>query len=199
MRAVFMLKLMMLILGSSVAAHAAIAVEASAQNPAATRQQSPLRVARIGSVATLPVAPADVTSVSQRNAATVATGAPLQPHALKSHAGPQQRARHVRAAQPDMRLAALAPDELFRPGAPSTPATAAANFASASLAANTMAGSNMVFDQQQSNLAALQHPASRPRVRSAADFLLLALVGLILIAYQLCRKHRFLRPQPFTL
>lgn len=34
---------------------------------------------------------------------------------------------------------------------------------------------------------------------SPEDYLLLTLVGLGLIAYQLLRKHRLLRPQPFSL
>jgi hypothetical protein len=39
---------------------------------------------------------------------------------------------------------------------------------------------------------------AEPR-RSAADFLLLSLVGVALVGYQLLRKHRLLRPQPFSL
>jgi hypothetical protein len=35
--------------------------------------------------------------------------------------------------------------------------------------------------------------------RSLADSLLLALLGVTLIAYQLFRKHRLLRPHPFSL
>jgi hypothetical protein len=34
--------------------------------------------------------------------------------------------------------------------------------------------------------------------RSLADSLLLALLGITLIVYQLFRKHRLLRPQPFS-
>jgi hypothetical protein len=42
-------------------------------------------------------------------------------------------------------------------------------------------------------------PAQVVAERSPADSLLLALLGITLIAYQLFRKHRLLRPQPFSL
>jgi hypothetical protein len=42
-------------------------------------------------------------------------------------------------------------------------------------------------------------PADSVAQRSPADSLLLALLGFTLIAYQLFRKHRLLRPQPFSL
>ena len=42
-------------------------------------------------------------------------------------------------------------------------------------------------------------PAQVVAERSPADSLLLALLGISLIAYQLFRKHRLLRPQPFSL
>ncbi len=41
-------------------------------------------------------------------------------------------------------------------------------------------------------------PAASVSQRSSADSLLLALLGLTLIAYQLFRKHRLLRPHPFS-
>ena len=40
-------------------------------------------------------------------------------------------------------------------------------------------------------------PHQRPR--TAGDFVLMGLVALMLVAYQLRRKHRFLRPHPFGL
>lgn len=42
-------------------------------------------------------------------------------------------------------------------------------------------------------------PAASVSQRSPADSLLLALLGVTLIAYQLFRKHRLLRPHPFSL
>lgn len=40
--------------------------------------------------------------------------------------------------------------------------------------------------------------AHQPPVRSATDHLLAGVVAVMLIAYQLRRKHRVLRPHPFT-
>jgi hypothetical protein len=40
--------------------------------------------------------------------------------------------------------------------------------------------------------------AARPPSRSMTDHLLAGVVGLMLIAYQLRRKHRVLRPHPFS-
>lgn len=47
-------------------------------------------------------------------------------------------------------------------------------------------------------LAATAQPQPAP-VNSTKDFLLLTLVGGMLVAYQLLRKHRLLRQQPFSL
>lgn len=53
--------------------------------------------------------------------------------------------------------------------------------------------------EQQRNIILLQQRIAAARMRSAGDGWLMALIGLMLVAYQLCRKHRFLRPQPFAL
>lgn len=53
--------------------------------------------------------------------------------------------------------------------------------------------------EQQRNIILLQQRIAAARMHSAGDGWLMALIGLMLVAYQLCRKHRFLRPQPFTL
>jgi hypothetical protein len=45
---------------------------------------------------------------------------------------------------------------------------------------------------------AMSIPVQGVSQRSLADSLLLALLGITLIAYQLFRKHRLLRPQPFS-
>lgn len=39
----------------------------------------------------------------------------------------------------------------------------------------------------------------RQRPRTAGDFVLMGIAALMLVAYQLRRKHRFLRPHPFGL
>lgn len=54
------------------------------------------------------------------------------------------------------------------------------------------------YDQQRS-IGLLHRQIAAARMRSAGDVWLMALVGVMLVAYQLCRKHRFLRPQPFAL
>lgn len=41
-------------------------------------------------------------------------------------------------------------------------------------------------------------PRQQQQGRSAGDFLLMGFVALMLIAYQLRKKHRILRPQPFS-
>lgn len=52
--------------------------------------------------------------------------------------------------------------------------------------------------------AALITPAQRvmtgapQRARATSDYWLMGLVAVMLVAYQLRRKHRFLRPQPFS-
>lgn len=52
--------------------------------------------------------------------------------------------------------------------------------------------------------ATLISPAQRvtagspPRARATSDYWLMGLVAVMLVAYQLRRKHRFLRPQPFS-
>jgi hypothetical protein len=43
------------------------------------------------------------------------------------------------------------------------------------------------------------HSIPAARAESSADFLLTGLVITMLVAYQLRRKHRFLRPRPFSL
>jgi len=45
---------------------------------------------------------------------------------------------------------------------------------------------------------AMSIPVQGVSQRSLADSLLLALLGITLIVYQLFRKHRLLRPQPFS-
>ncbi|HEY5809469.1 MAG TPA: hypothetical protein VIT67_15955 [Povalibacter sp.] len=48
-------------------------------------------------------------------------------------------------------------------------------------------------------VAAAPAAAEAQEQGSPEDYLLLTLVGLGLVAYQLLRKHRLLRPQPFSL
>jgi hypothetical protein len=74
--------------------------------------------------------------------------------------------------------------------------------------------SHIVYEQSQSqplpqaglldlsNGRLFPRPEQRPRqqqhARSAGDFLLMGFAALMLIAYQLRKKHRILRPQPFS-
>ncbi|MFL6549575.1 MAG: hypothetical protein ACJ8OJ_12835 [Povalibacter sp.] len=61
------------------------------------------------------------------------------------------------------------------------------------------AGPILLNTQMTRNARSVSLPAAAAAPRSFEDSLLLALLGLTLIAYQLFRKHRLLRPQPFTL
>lgn len=79
--------------------------------------------------------------------------------------------------------------------------SAAGQFTSDPFAGNAGGGADEGFTalEQQRNIILLQRRIAAARMHSAGDGWLMALIGLMLVAYQLCRKHRFLRPQPFTL
>jgi hypothetical protein len=73
--------------------------------------------------------------------------------------------------------------------------TAAASAAPAALAASGPRLEAAVAAVAPMRAAAARQP---PPVRSAVDHLLAGVVAVMLIAYQLRRKHRVLRPHPFT-
>jgi len=90
----------------------------------------------------------------------------------------------------DIRLASLEPRDVLqdRGGLSNVGARTAANFAASGLPA-----------QQATLIAPTQRVlSSQPRSRDASDYWLMGLVAVMLVAYQLRRKHRFLRPQPFN-
>lgn len=53
-------------------------------------------------------------------------------------------------------------------------------------------GNGRLFPRQE------QRPPRQQHARSAGDFLLMGFAALMLIAYQLRKKHRILRPHPFS-
>lgn len=56
-----------------------------------------------------------------------------------------------------------------------------------------------LLDLSNGRLFPRQEPRPRPQHgRSAGDFLLMGFAALMLIAYQLRKKHRILRPHPFS-
>ena len=92
----------------------------------------------------------------------------------------------------DIRLASLEPRDVLqdREGLSSVGVRrTAASFAASGLPA-----------QQATLIAPTQRLVlnSQPRSRDASDYWLMGLVAAMLVAYQLRRKHRFLRPQPFN-
>ncbi|HWK75566.1 MAG TPA: hypothetical protein VNQ81_14910 [Povalibacter sp.] len=89
----------------------------------------------------------------------------------------------------DIRLASLEPRDVLqdRGGLSSVGARTAANFAASGLPA-----------QQATLIAPTPRLSSQPRSHDASDYWLMGLVAVMLVAYQLRRKHRFLRPQPFN-
>ena len=92
----------------------------------------------------------------------------------------------------ELRLASLEPSDVLqdREGLSSTAThRTTATFAAGSLPA-----------QQTTLIAPTQRLAAspQPRSRDASDYWLMGLVAMMLVAYQLRRKHRFLRPQPFN-
>lgn len=94
----------------------------------------------------------------------------------------------------DIRLASLEPREVLQDHESLT--SAGTHRAAATLAAGGLPA-------QQATLIAptprLVRQSSPPRsTRAASDYWLMALVAVMLLAYQLRRKHRFLRPQPFN-
>lgn len=174
MRAIEVLR-MMLLVGSMAAAHAAVAVEdmradARTVDRTVVRAVYPQRLERI---AMYPAARLASLSASDRVAQDLTASEVLQPDLFAMN-----------------RREALAP-----------PAPAASHFARRGFTGDFSGGldGNVLTDEQQRIIGVLQRHASNPRMRSAGDFWLMVLVGLMLIAYQLCRKHRFLRPQPFTI
>lgn len=66
------------------------------------------------------------------------------------------------------------------------------------------AAANLAVSRLPSQQAPLIAPTprltfgSQPGTRETSDYWLMGLVAAMLVAYQLRRKHRFLRPQPFS-
>lgn len=94
-------------------------------------------------------------------------------------------------ARADRRLASLDPSQIvysqfpsYSQGLTQTPGTQAALV--------DLSNSSRLFPRQNLQPAKLHH------ARTLEDFLLMGFVALTLIAYQLRKKHRFLRPHPFS-
>lgn len=94
----------------------------------------------------------------------------------------------------DIRLASLEPRDVLQDHESLTSAgthRAAATFAAGGLPAQQ---ATLIAPTQR---LALRSPPPRSS-RAASDYWLMGLVAVMLVAYQLRRKHRFLRPQPFN-
>lgn len=105
--------------------------------------------------------------------------------------------QYVGSRYSDPRLASLSASEVLNADLFATPLSPASPFAARSVAGAYDAG--FTADDQLRNIVLLRQRIDAARMRSAGDVWLLTLVGVMLVAYQLCRKHRFLRPQPFAL
>lgn len=109
----------------------------------------------------------------------------VQAHADVNRILPQDLAngRTVAGDAFDRRLASLDPTQIVYER--SQPATSQAAF----------------LDLNNGKLFPRQEPRQAPRpaqARSTEDFLLMGFAALMLVAYQLRKKHRFLRPHPFS-
>lgn len=84
----------------------------------------------------------------------------------------------------DRRLVSLNPADIVYEQSQNQPAVAQAGLLDLS--------NGRLFQREQSRLPAKQH------TRGPEDFMLMGFVAVMLIAYQLRKKHRFLRPHPFS-
>jgi hypothetical protein len=89
---------------------------------------------------------------------------------------------HAGAADYDRRLASLDPSQIVYEHA--QPPLAQASLLDL--------GNGRLFPRQELRAPVRQH------LRTAEDFMLMGFAALMLIAYQLRKKHRFLRPHPFS-
>ncbi len=89
----------------------------------------------------------------------------------------------------DLRLASLGPRNVLQDH--DNPSNTAAHRASAAFATGGRPAALVVPAQPLT-------VSSQPRGREASDYWLLGLVAVMLVTYQLHRKHRFLRPKPFN-
>lgn len=132
-------------------------------------------------------------------APAVARNAAASGDAIAPSAAPQQRAAAatgfksanrdltVRADELefDRRLASLDPSHIVYEQSQSQPPLAQAGLLDLS--------NGRLFPRQEQ-----REPARRPLARSAEDFMLMGFAALMLVVYQLRKKHRVLRPQPFS-
>lgn len=89
---------------------------------------------------------------------------------------------HAGAADYDRRLASLDPSQIVYDQA--QPSLTQAGLLDL--------GNGRLFPRQEPRVTVRQH------LRTAEDFMLMGFAALMLIAYQLRKKHRFLRPHPFS-
>jgi len=97
-------------------------------------------------------------------------------------------------ANDDRRLASLDPSQIVYSQAQGYASNYSQGFSQAPLAQASLLDLNnsRLFPRQDLRPAALHH------ARSLEDFLLMGFVAVMLIVYQLRKKHRFLRPHPFS-
>lgn len=134
-------------------------------------------------------APAVDTSASYPTSAMARNVAAAQ-DAIKPSTPPQQKRNPVVLASPhaqtdafDRRLASLDPSHIvYEQSQSPAPATQAS-----------------LLDLSDGRLFPRQEqPPRRQHARAPGDFLLMGFAALMLIAYQLRKKHRVLRPHPFS-
>lgn len=210
MRAICVLKvllLMGLVADAGATLAATLAIEDATQNRIANgpviqgrtmqsrlMQSRPFADVHAGRTADAQVGPRDAAQTRAIARPTVRTFHPrLRPRLLPE------------TAESDLRLASLTPEEVLRADLFATDRFSTDRgvaFAPPAAAQGRIAsdhpGGSFVPDERQRNIALLRKTLTTPQMRSATDIWLMALVGLMLVVYQLCRKHRFLRPQPFT-
>lgn len=129
-------------------------------------------------------------SVVARNAAAAQDA--IKPSALQQKraassamAAKAASAPHVEADAFDRRLASLDPSQIVYGQSQLQAAATQANLLD-------LSNGRLLPRQEQ------RQPPRQQHARSAGDFLLMGFAALMLIAYQLRRKHRFLRPHPFS-
>lgn len=138
------------------------------------------------------------------NRTAVARAAVVQPIQVAASALRSTR-QYAGGGSADLRVASLSASEVLnadlfatdRSAIFASPLSTASSFAARRIAGAPDEG--FTADDQLRNIVLLRQRIDAARMRSAGDVWLLTLVGVMLVAYQLCRKHRFLRPQPFAL
>lgn len=98
------------------------------------------------------------------------------------------------AANDDRRLASLDPSQIVYSQTAGYAANYSQGFAQVPVAQASLLdlSNSRLFPRQDLRPAALHH------ARSFEDFVLMGFVAVMLIVYQLRKKHRFLRPHPFS-